>query len=275
MKIFRYSGAGNSFIIIDARGIDASRFANRSTAHMLCAVHETDGLMILDADEGGLDFKMTYFNADGSSGMMCGNGGRCIVAFADLLGIKPVSGRFTYGTSDPSQVYTFRGPDGVHKAEILSHLGETKTVRLQMHEVRETLPVELDGYEKTLFVDTGARHLLVFVPDVEAVDVENEGRRLRMSEQFQPEGVNVDFVSFDAPGELSIRTFEKGVEGETLACGTGITAAAIAASLVADGGLKYKVKARQDTLEVDFKRSGTDFSEIFLTGPTLCEGELE
>lgn len=277
MKIYRYSGAGNSFVVIDGRGIDSSRFANRSTAHLLCSVYDTDGLMVLDSDMDGLDFRMSYFNSDGSSGMMCGNGGRCIVAFADLLGIKPATGRFIYGESDPSQVYFFRAPDGVHKAEILSRQGETKTVRIQMKDVSEVREVALPGYGSAFFVDTGARHLVVFVSDTEAVDVEVEGRRLRHLPEFAPQGVNVDFVSCTAPGTITVRTFEKGVEAETLACGTGITASAICCAVKTEsrGPCSFDVQARQDRMKVDFERIGEVFSAVFLTGPTLCEGELE
>ena len=264
IRMFRYSGAGNSFIAIDGRDTDVSRFRERRVIHMLCLANGTDGLMILDKS-CTTDFKMEFFNPDGSSGMMCGNGGRCIVAFADFLGVKP------FHSTD----YVFEAPDGIHNAQILSQLGDCKMVRLEMGDV-------LDYRESQggLFLDTGARHLVLFVPDVEQVDVESEGKRLRFDAEFAPQGTNVDFVSVMPDGSLTVRTFEKGVERETLACGTGITASAMAACLRGLGGrnegdsYEYLVHARHDDLSVSFVRGDGGFSEVRLTGPALFQGDL-
>lgn len=262
--MFRYSGAGNSFIAIDGRDTDVSRFRERRVIHMLCLANGTDGLMILDKS-GTADFKMEFFNPDGSSGMMCGNGGRCIVAFADFLGVKP------FHSAD----YTFEAPDGIHNAQILSQLGDCKMVRLEMRDVQE--------YKESqggIFLDTGARHLVLFVPDVEQIDVESEGKRLRSDAEFAPQGTNVDFVSVMSDGSLAVRTYEKGVERETLACGTGITASAIAACLRGFEGrhegdtYEYPVHARQDDLSVSFVFRDGIFSEVRLTGPALFQGDL-
>lgn len=265
LRFYKYSGAGNRFVVIDGRIMDASRFKRPDVVHALCLQNGTDGLMILENSQEA-DFRMEFFNPDGSSGMMCGNGGRCIVAFADLLGVKPFH----------SREYVFIAPDGLHRAEILAHMGEAKTVRLGMHDVAGATP-QPEGY----FLDTGARHLVTFVPDARTVDVASEGARLRRDPRFAPQGTNVDFVSVDPDGSLRVRTFEKGVEGETLACGTGITASAMAACLHGippgseeDGVLRYTLHACQDDLEVDFRRSGEGFSEVHLTGPTLCEGDI-
>ena len=268
IRMYRYSGAGNSFIVIDGRNVDVSRFRKRDTVHSLCLFNGTDGLMILDSSEKA-DFSMEYYNSDGSSGMMCGNGGRCIVAFADLLGVKP------FHTQD----YVFEAPDGIHRAMILSHLGECKVVRLEMRDVIGVKAVG-DGW----FLNTGTRHFVRFTDDVETVDVETIGRSIRQAPAFAPEGTNANFVSVCPDGSLKVRTYEKGVEAETLACGTGITASAIAAyikgvqpfSCGQDGSVLYRIHARQDDLEVSFRPSGAGrFTEIFLTGPTLCEGEME
>ena len=215
-ELHKYSGAGNDFVVLDGRTEDVSAFRTPERIAALCAQHGTDGLMILTEGGEGLDFRMEYYNSDGSGGMMCGNGGRCIVAFADALGIAPGDGR----------VYRFAAADGLHTGEILSREGGRKTVRLRMIDVREFRPA-LDGW----FLDTGTRHFVRFVPDAEAVDVEKEGRAARWDPLFAPVGANANFVSVDPDGTLRVRTFEKGVEGETLACGTGITAAAIAAAL--------------------------------------------
>lgn len=262
--MFRYSGAGNSFIAIDGRDTDVSRFRQKHVIHMLCLANGTDGLMMLDKSSSA-DFKMEFFNPDGSSGMMCGNGGRCIVAFADFLGVKP------FHSTD----YVFEAPDGIHHAQILSQLGDCKMVRLEMKDVSDY--VESQG---GLFLDTGARHLVLFVPDVEEVDVESEGKRRRRDAAFAPQGTNVDFVSVAPDGSLCVRTFEKGVERETLACGTGITASAMAACLRGLGGMRkgdsyeYVVHARQDDLSVSFVHGDGGFSCVCLTGPALFQGDL-
>ena len=236
VQLHKYSGAGNTFVVLDGRREDVSAYRTPERISALCKECGTDGLMIL-TDDTDYDFRMEFYNPDGSGGMMCGNGGRCIVAFADALGIRPGDGR----------LYRFLAPDGPHTAEILNdkdcHLernreilrqaqddrqdGACKTVRLRMIDVHEFYPV-LDGW----FVDTGTRHFVRFVPDVEAVDIEVEGRRARWDPVFAPIGANANFVSVAPDGVLHVRTFEKGVEGETLACGTGITASAIAAYLV-------------------------------------------
>lgn len=259
MKIYRYSGAGNSFVVIDGRNIDVRRYRTPAVVRALCSYNGTDGLMLLLQSKTA-DFRMEFYNPDGSGGMMCGNGGRCIVAFADLLGVKP------FHTRD----YVFEAPDGIHHAEILSHLGEMKLIRLEMRDVQACEPA-LDGW----FADTGTRHFVKFVPDADAVDIETEGPAYRNHPAFAPAGANANFVSPLPDGSLRVRTFEKGVEGETPACGTGVTACAIAACASGVGKPPYTLIANGGTLSVDFVslQDGT-FTQVFLTGPTLCEGEL-
>ena len=303
--LYRFSGAGNDFVVIDGREGDMSAFREVSRIEALCKEYKTDGLMILgqempgqaghdsktqaghdvmaDPDRPSVDFTMEFYNPDGSGGMMCGNGGRCIVAFADYLGIKPASG----------DVFLFRAPDGLHTGEILERPEDGLwTVRIKMIDVRGITPV-LGGY----FLNTGTRHFVKFVPDVEAVDVETEGKALRWNEAFAPIGTNVNFVHV-APDGLHVRTFEKGVEGETLACGTGLTASAIAAyeisrlrpadsarndrdtviSTKAEGRVEksYRLRARQDWLSVNFTPGPEDtFTNVYLTGPARLVGIKE
>lgn len=267
-RLRKYSGAGNDFIVLDGRTEDVSGFRDPARIAALCDRTDgfaaadgrigADGLMILTAGGGALDFRMEYYNADGSGGMMCGNGGRCITAFADALGLRPADGR----------VFRFEAADGEHTGEILSRDGGRKTVRLRMIDVRVFHPA-LDGW----FLDTGTRHFVRFVPDAEAVDVETEGRAARRDPVFAPAGANANFVSVDPDGTLRVRTFEKGVEGETLACGTGITASALAAFAVGipgqacAGGVHYDIQARTDRLAVEFRPGGECFTEVYLTGP--------
>lgn len=266
VKLYKMSGAGNDFVVLDGRGVDVSEFRRPERIAELCREYRTDGLMILD--NGDADFRMEFYNPDGSGGMMCGNGGRCIVAFADWLGIAP---------SAPDH-YSFLAPDGLHSADILSRPSNgwttaVWTVKLKMIDVEGVSEV-LGGY----FLNTGTRHFVKFVEDVDAIDVATEGKTLRWNEAFAPEGANINFVQRLPDGSLKIRTFEKGVEGETLACGTGITAAAIAAGFLGSvqngsddesGRISIRLQARRgDILSVDFIPEGpASFSSIHLTGP--------
>ena len=270
------SGAGNDFVVLDGRGADMDGFRRPERIAELCREYRTDGLMILDdagAAEGPAgrvpDFKMEFYNPDGSGGMMCGNGGRCIVAFADWLGVK---------ASAPDH-YVFLAPDGLHSATIVARpaggrmtvpggtplppAASAWTVRLGM--------IDVDGVREMLggyFLNTGTRHFVKFVEDVDAVDIEKEGKELRWNEAFAPEGTNVNFVQ-RCDAYLKIRTFEKGVEGETLACGTGITASAIVAYSGPQKSASIRIQARRgDWLEVDFEQVGPEsFRNIHLTGP--------
>ena len=255
VELHKYSGAGNDFVVLDGRFEDVSAFRTPEHISFFCKKYSTDGLMILTADPD-YDFRMEFYNPDGSGGMMCGNGGRCIVAFADALGIRPADGR----------LFRFVAADGEHTGEILAREGACKTVRLRMIDVHEFHPA-LDGW----FLDTGTRHFVRFVPDVEAVDIEQEGRQARWDPIFAPIGANANFVSADADGVLHVRTFEKGVEGETLACGTGITASALAAFLChpehSEGSVHYDIQARIARLAVDFVPGDGCFTDVYLTGP--------
>ncbi len=267
--IYKYSGAGNDFLVLRESGhgsLDAYRDAGRIKS--LCDRKTgfvaadgrigADGLMIL-SDSEGCDFRMDYYNSDGSGGMMCGNGGRCIVAFADELGLKPSNGR----------CFVFEAADGMHTGEVLSRSGGLKQIRIRM--------IDAFGMKEVLggiFLNTGTRHFVKFVEDVDAVDIESEGYEYRWASDFAPEGANVNFVSVLADGKLKIRTFEKGVEAETLACGTGICAAAIAAyhkgikPLPASPGerVSYGLQARINDLSVDFIPTDTA-KDVYLSGP--------
>ena len=289
MEIYHFSGAGNDFVVIDGREGDVSAFREVPRIEALCKQYKTDGLMILgmpdqvghddgstgsatfmaDRDRPSVDFTMEFYNPDGSGGMMCGNGGRCIVAFADYLGIHPsCHPELAEGS------YLFIAPDGLHTGEILERPEEGLwTVRIKMIDVQGITPM-LGGY----FLNTGTRHFVKFVEDVEQVDVDAEGKALRWNEAFAPIGTNVNFVHV-APDGLHVRTFEKGVEGETLACGTGLTASALVAYHAgvptATPGA-YRLRARQDRLSVSFTPGPDDtFTDVYLTGPARLVGIQE
>ena len=275
MKFYKYQGAGNDFLIADNR--DGSIVLSAQQIAAVCDRRYgvgADGLMLLDRPEGDADFCMTYYNSDGSGGMMCGNGGRCIVAFAADMGIS---------------TFRFHAADGPHVAEILSSDGPCKTVRLQMKDVSsyeryESLTgvtVPSDG----CFLDTGTRHYVRIVEGLEEYDVVGEGRDIRYNAaELQPVGANVNFIE-PSGNVLKVRTYEKGVEDETFACGTGIVASCIAAykagispsDAMADGRVRYDVKAKRDSLSVDFRPLvGTAgvAEEVCLTGPAAFVAEV-
>jgi diaminopimelate epimerase len=265
--IYHFSGAGNDFVVIDGREGDVSAFREVPRIEALCREYKTDGLMILGSGDAEVDFTMEFYNPDGSGGMMCGNGGRCIVAFADYLGIRPAEcERSAEGVTAASGVFLFRAPDGLHTGEILERPSEGLwTVRIKMIDVQGITPM-LGGY----FLNTGTRHFVKFVDDVEQVDVDAEGKALRWDSAFAPIGTNVNFVHI-APDGFHVRTFEKGVEGETLACGTGLTACALVAHHAgvptATPGA-YRLRARQDWLSVNFMPCPDEkFTDVYLTGP--------
>lgn len=263
LPFFKYHGAGNDFIILDGRFRDYQQLIPQlhATIEGLCHRHTgigADGLMILERDPLH-DFRMLYFNSDGYEGTMCGNGGRCLVAFARHLGMI-------------DQQTRFMASDGVHDASIIGRQHHEMVVALGMKDIHEIRQVG-----EHWFLDTGSPHLICFTDQLETLDVITEGRRFRHSEPFMPEGTNVNFVQI-AGQQLLIRTYERGVENETLACGTGITAAAIAAH---HAGLlpllpSYAVKARGGDLQVSFKLEGGIYQKVILQGPAVqvFKGEI-
>lgn len=292
-KFYKYHGAGNDFLLADNR--DGHLSLSVGQIRHICHRHTgfgADGVMLLE-DSADAAFRMVYYNPDGSGGMMCGNGGRCIVAFAADIGLV-----------QPGELIAFEAPDGLHNAEILPHAPVTelvevtgtdvgrqaqrpqRTVRLKMRDVSgiQTFPEE-----HSCFLDTGTRHLVKFVSGINDYPVLSEGRTLRNDPRFAPVGTNVNFVESVKEGDgmtLYIRTFEKGVEDETLACGTGIVASAIAAYTLgmagrmdSDGRVSCVVKAAIATLEVDFIPGNGAVApvarDIWLTGPADFVGTVE
>ena len=272
MKFYKYQGAGNDFLIADNR--DGSIELDPKQIADICDRRYgvgADGLMLLE-NSPEYDFRMVYYNSDGSGGMMCGNGGRCIVAFAADMGIEN---------------FDFEAADGFHTAQIIARSGKEKTVRLKMKDVEaisaypalEGVQIPAGGY----FLDTGTRHYVRFVEGLEHYDIVSEGRTIRYgATEFLPIGVNVNFVEQSENG-VRVRTYEKGVEDETYACGTGIVASCIAAyeyglkpSSEEDSRVRYDVQAKRDRLAVDFKVSdGWPVTEVWLTGPATFVADIE
>ena len=297
-RFSKYHGAGNDFLIADNR--DGHLSLSEEVIRHLCDRHTgfgADGVMLLESGSGK-DFNMVYFNPDGSGGMMCGNGGRCIVAFAADC-----------GAVSPDSTIVFDAADGEHIASIPENgMKGEKTVRLKMKDVSGiTAYPEEDGF----FLDTGTRHYVKFVSGLADYPVLSEGPVLRHDSRFAPVGTNVNFVevaggpastvrtictakgdssTLEAEGQastvLAIRTFEKGVEYETLACGTGIVASAMASfvrgvppSRTAGEAVAYSVRAAIADLSVEFvpHRDNGLFcaSDVYLTGPACFVGYVE
>ncbi len=251
---YKYHGTGNDFILIDARGPSWVNPQDHALIRRLCQRRfgpGADGLILLQSSREA-DFHMLYYNADGRPSSLCGNGGRCVVAFAKWLGV--FAGRHC----------RFTASDGLHRAELL----EDGRIALEMADV----PVyrSLGGQE--YFLDTGSPHHVCFVDDPDAVDVLERGRAIRQAEPYAADGVNVNFAGrLSGEKALRVRTYERGVEAETYSCGTGVTAAVLAYWLRAKGPQgrhSLFVSTRGGNLEVRFTYEASGgFRQIFLIGP--------
>lgn len=261
LHFYKYEGAGNDFIIIDNR--TNKLVLDKENIVSLCLRHfgiGADGLMLLEDKTKDVDFVMKFFNPDGSSEMMCGNGGRCIVRFASDLGI----------IKDKKTV--FLAPDGQHRAEILAE----GNVALRMQDVNI-----FETYEEGIWCNTGASHFVVACKEVKNEDVYNRGRSLRYDGRFEKHnGANVNFYTKIDDNHLLVRTYERGVENETLACGTGITATAICYAMennFKDGAYTINVSTLYNSLQVSFLKKNNSFLNISLIGPAkkVFEGDIE
>ncbi|ABB24819.1 diaminopimelate epimerase [Pelodictyon luteolum] len=250
----KLSGAGNDFIIMDNR--DRSITLEASAIRALCTRRTgigADGLILIEPSETA-SFSMLYHNADGLPGTMCGNGGRCAVWFARSIGVQPDAGgcfRFE-ANGDPYQAWV-SGPE---------------TVRLRMREPRG-IRDEIDlGGQYCAFIDTGSPHAVIRTEGLDAVDVVGEGRAIRHRTDIFPGGTNVNFIEVTATDSIDLRTFERGVEDETLACGTGAVAAALLSrrlGMTSADSIRVRVKSG-DMLNVTFSE---DMREVYLTGPAV------
>lgn len=256
LEFSKYHGTGNDFIMLDSRNNVVQNLSAEKIAQ-LCDRHlgiGADGLIILKESEQ-YAFKMEYYNADGNLASMCGNGGRCAVEFARACGWI-------------ENTCAFEAADGLHRASVLPD----GRIRLELRDVQNIKKLER-GY----FLDTGSPHLIIFTDNADHVDVFNDGRKLRYSDAY-PDGTNVNFVEILKDG-IKVRTYERGVENETLSCGTGVTAAAIASSMNSQGNkLQVKVISLGGELLVEFLKNddNTNFNEIYLTGSVtkVFEGNI-
>ncbi|MET3112804.1 diaminopimelate epimerase [Pedobacter sp. CG_S7] len=250
IPFFKYQGAGNDFVIVDNRHQKHNTLSTKTIA-MLCDRRfgiGADGFMLLQSHPG-YDFEMRYFNADGKPGSMCGNGGRCIVAFAKYLGIIDAK-------------TTFLAVDGPHFAKISP---QGNQVDLQMIDVNL---IQKDGNAYVL--NTGSPHYVKQVTELETFDVYREGKAIRNNDTYKEKGINVNFIE-DKGDYLFVRTFERGVEEETYACGTGVTAVALsmAQHTGKSGHLSTPIKVLGGDLRIAFDYDGYKFNNIFLCGPAV------
>ncbi len=255
----KYQGTGNDFILIDDR--ENKIHLSLAQVKQLCDRRfgiGADGLILLK-NKSGFDFEMVYYNADGNKSSMCGNGGRCITAFAHTLGLVHGEVRFS-------------AVDGAHQSIIQ---GTTPmVVKLKMGDVPE-----VDDQRDFVLLDTGSPHYVKFVDDVAAIHVFEEGRRIRNTDPFKEKGVNVNFVQ-TMDGELIVRTYERGVEDETLSCGTGVTASALASvyknKMAGERGV-VNILTPGGRLKVYFEKDEAGFKNIWLEGAAtfVYKGEIE
>lgn len=256
MTFYKYQGTGNDFIIVDNR-LQSINKNDTKRIERLC--HRrfgigADGFILLENDEN-TDFKMVYYNADGNESSMCGNGGRCIVAFAKFLGLIENETEFI-------------AIDGLHKAKI-----EKETVQLQMQDV-----TEIETFENHQFLDTGSPHHVEMVSNISDFEVRTKGAKIRYGKPYNATGSNVNFVEQLATDKFEVRTYERGVEDETLSCGTGVTAVALAMHKTAKTKSNIvSLKVQGGELKVTFNSINNGYKDIWLIGPAelVFKGEIE
>ena len=272
LHFFKMNGAGNDFIIVDNRDLSLTKELDTDTIAALCDRNRgigADGLLAVEPAQKGADYRFRYYNADGGEAEMCGNGARCFGRFTAHLG-EIVLKRVTFETIAGTLAADMVGDD------VRIAMSEPKDLKLN-------LDTKIEGFEAPLhFVNTGVPHVVTFLESVNALDdfdVFNFGAAIRNHKAFAPAGTNANFAAILAPDHISIRTFERGVEDETLACGTGMVAAALVHHLLTGAASPIKVDVEGgDTLEIGFEKTGEQtFKNVTLTGPAdfVFEGEID
>jgi len=267
LNFYKMNGAGNDFVVIDNRKLDKN--LSKEQIEALCDRHRgigADGFLAVEPAESGADYKFRYYNADGGEAEMCGNGARCFGRFTAHLG------------AEVKELVSFETIAGELSAEMIG-----QEVRVNMSEPFDLdldTGVEVEGLDaKVYFINTGVPHAVIFVDDLQNLDVQKFGAAIRYHEGFAPKGTNVNFAQVVGNQHIAIRTYERGVEGETLACGTGMTACAIIHHLLTQEASPIKVDVKGgDTLTIGFEpKAENHFDKVTLQGPAdfVFEGQIE
>ena len=265
LRFTKMNGAGNDFILIDNR--TGSIDLDRSQIAQFCDRHRgigADGILLLEKPTNRADFRMRYFNADGGEAEMCGNGARCFARFANKVGGQ--KGKISFET-----------PAGVISAELK---GDLVTLRMtEPTDLRFNVDLPMAAENKTVhFINSGVPHVVIPVAQVDDVDVRREGAAIRHHKMFSPKGANVNFIEKRGANKIAVRTYERGVEDETLACGTGVVASALIFAATEKRNGPITVLARGgDELQVGFEKVEGGFRNVTLTGPAefVFEGTIE
>jgi len=265
LRFTKMNGAGNDFILVDNRAGDIH--LDRGQIARLCDRHRgvgADGILLLEKASNQADFRMRYFNADGGEAEMCGNGARCFARFANNI-------------AGAQAKISFETPAGVIAAELVGELVTLQMTKPTDLRINMKLPVAEEN--KTVhFINSGVPHVVIPVSRVDDVDVRREGSALRYHKMFSPNGTNVNFIEKRGPNKIAVRTYERGVEDETLACGTGVVASALIFAIIEKANGPVTVIARGgDELHVGFEKNDNQFCSVTLTGPAefVFEGSIE
>lgn len=251
IDFYKFHGTMNDFVMLDGRTTDHG-LLDTATIQRICNRYSgigADGLIVLKKEQHGL--RMIYYNSDGNQSSMCGNGGRCFAAFANMLGLCGMS-------------LSFDAIDGKHEATLLGHHGNTYMVSLSMNDVERIMQLNDCDFQ----LDTGSPHFVRITNHVDEMDVFHEGRKIRESPPFAKDGINVNFIEPVNAG-VRIRTYERGVEAETKACGTGSVAAAVVAyeKGLVNSSDEINILSQGGKLQVSFHKSNNRYTNIRLTGP--------
>jgi len=265
LRFTKMNGAGNDFILIDNRAWDVH--LDRKKIADLCDRHRgvgADGILLLENATNRADFRMRYFNADGGEAEMCGNGARCFARFANKV-------------AKPQTKISFETPAGVISAELV---GDAVTLRMtEPTDLRLDIELTVENENKAVhFINSGVPHVVIPVPRIDDVDVRRRGSAIRYHKMFSPKGANVNFIEKRGQNKIAVRTYERGVEDETLACGTGIVAGALIFAATENAHGPISVIARGgDELQVGFEKIANQFRDVTLTGPAefVFEGTIK
>ena len=265
LRFTKMNGAGNDFVMIDNRAGEVK--LTPAQIAKICDRHRgvgADGILLIEAASNSADFRMRYYNSDGGEAEMCGNGARCFARFANKVG-------------EQKEEISFETPAGVISAELK---GDLVTLRMtEPTDLRLNIDLPVAGENRAVhFINSGVPHVVIPVAKIDDADVRGDGTAIRNHKMFSPNGANVNFIEKRGANKIAIRTYERGVEDETLACGTGIVASALIFAATEESSSPITVLARGgDELQVGFEKIGASFRNVTLTGPAefIFEGTIE